>query len=179
MPVFFKSNLKYCRVKKGITQDGLASQVKKARTTINNWESGVSEPSITELEILCNILDVSGHDLLFRDMRSVQGTSSSKPSKSEENVQGNVQENVQGRGGNAENLPQSMARNELQKDDESYLHDLKDTNKTLSIAIKGLEAANSMLLREVDDLKEEIRHLKGGSKSLGTGMDSPEARTAG
>jgi len=49
-------NLKYLRKKSGKTQDALSSELKIGRTTIANYESGISEPNVETLLISPTIM---------------------------------------------------------------------------------------------------------------------------
>ena len=52
--ILFHVNLKYVCKRFGVTQEVLALHMKKTQTTIGNWQSGKSQPSLEELLILCN-----------------------------------------------------------------------------------------------------------------------------
>lgn len=41
--------LKAARVNAGLTQKELAKKLKVAQTTVNNWEKGDSEPSVSQM----------------------------------------------------------------------------------------------------------------------------------
>ena len=56
--IFFHVNLRYICKKFGVTQEALAFQMKKTQTTIGNWQSGKSQPSIEELLILSNYFSI-------------------------------------------------------------------------------------------------------------------------
>ena len=62
-------NIRYLRTKLGYSQDYLAEQLGyKSYTTIQKWESGVSEPPIKKFKELANILNVDINDLANRDL---------------------------------------------------------------------------------------------------------------
>ena len=65
------SNLKFLRKKTGKTQDALSSEVKIGRTTIANYESGVSEPNVETLLIFANYFGISLDDLLSKNMEDI------------------------------------------------------------------------------------------------------------
>lgn len=52
--ILFHINLRYVCKAFGITQQSLARLMKKTQTTIGNWQSGKSQPSLEELLILSN-----------------------------------------------------------------------------------------------------------------------------
>ncbi|MBL6445356.1 helix-turn-helix transcriptional regulator [Fulvivirga sp. 29W222] len=66
----FSRNLKELRKKRGYSQDKLAQLVNKqtgkdfGRTTISNYETGTSSPSLDIIAVIAKILDVSTGDLL-------------------------------------------------------------------------------------------------------------------
>ena len=55
---YLKDNLKYLRKIFDLRQDDIAAQVDKQRTTIANWESGLSVPSLEEVIVLSKYFDV-------------------------------------------------------------------------------------------------------------------------
>ena len=69
--MYLASNLKYLRKKSGKTQDALSSELKIGRTTIANYESGISEPNVDTLLIFANYFGTSLDDLLSKNMEDV------------------------------------------------------------------------------------------------------------
>ena len=62
-------NLKYLRLKHGFSQDFIADYTgKKSFTTVQKWESGVSDPSIEVASKLANLYNVSLDDLYYSDL---------------------------------------------------------------------------------------------------------------
>lgn len=62
-------NLKYLRLKHGFSQDYIAEFTgKKSFTTVQKWESGVSDPSIDIASKLANLYGVSLDDLYYLDL---------------------------------------------------------------------------------------------------------------
>ena len=75
----FSSNLRYLRKERGMSQDELADKLGyKSFTTIQKWESGVSEPSVSTLEVIANIFGVSMDQMINQDL-SVPSSSSATP----------------------------------------------------------------------------------------------------
>lgn len=68
----FGSNLKYLRKKSGKTQDGLSSEVSIGRTTIANYEAGISEPNLETLVLFSKYFGVSLDDLLSKNLDELQ-----------------------------------------------------------------------------------------------------------
>lgn len=67
--MLLSSNLKYLRKKAGFSQDFIAEKLGyKSFTTIQKWESGVSEPSISIVNKLCNLYNVTINDILYTDL---------------------------------------------------------------------------------------------------------------
>ncbi|MCD6012130.1 MAG: hypothetical protein K0Q79_1992 [Flavipsychrobacter sp.] len=64
-------NLKFLRKRSGKTQDALSSALKIGRTTIANYEAGISEPSVENLIALAGFYGVSLDDLLSKNMEEV------------------------------------------------------------------------------------------------------------
>lgn len=75
----FSSNLRYLRKERGMSQDELADKLGyKSFTTIQKWESGVSEPSVSTLKVIANIFGVSMDQMINQDL-SVPSSSSATP----------------------------------------------------------------------------------------------------
>ena len=60
----FKDNLKTLRLFNNLTQQSLADKLGVSFKTISHWESGYSEPSLSFLIKLKEILNVSYEELL-------------------------------------------------------------------------------------------------------------------
>lgn len=76
----FSSNLRYLRRKNGLSQDELANKLGyKSFTTIQKWESGVSEPSVSTLKIIADIFSVSMDQMINDDLSAFSQSSSSAP----------------------------------------------------------------------------------------------------
>lgn len=66
----FSKNLRYLRKLKNMSQDDLADLLGyKSFTTIQKWESGISEPSVAILKKLSEIFNVSMDELLNQDIK--------------------------------------------------------------------------------------------------------------
>ena len=66
--MFLAGNLKFLRKKSGKTQDGLSSDVSIGRTTIANYEAGISEPNIETLVTFANYFGISVDALLSKNL---------------------------------------------------------------------------------------------------------------
>lgn len=65
----FSSNLRYLRKERGMSQDELADRLGyKSFTTIQKWESGVSEPSVSTLKVIANIFGVSMDQMINQNL---------------------------------------------------------------------------------------------------------------
>jgi transcriptional regulator with XRE-family HTH domain len=62
------TNLKYLRKKNGKTQDALSVELKIGRTTLANYEAGVSEPNVETLLVIATFFNISLDDLLSKNM---------------------------------------------------------------------------------------------------------------
>lgn len=67
--IYFKDNLLFLRKKKRLTQGQLGDKLGVGRTTITNYEAGLSEPSYEILNQIATILDVSLSELLNEDIQ--------------------------------------------------------------------------------------------------------------
>jgi len=70
--MYLATNLKYLRKKSGKTQDALSVDVKIGRTTIANYEAGISEPNLETLITFSNYFGISLDELLSKNMEDVQ-----------------------------------------------------------------------------------------------------------
>lgn len=62
--MYLSENIRYLRLKKGFSQEYVADKLGyKSFTTIQKWESGVSEPPIKKLQELSNLFDVDIDDM--------------------------------------------------------------------------------------------------------------------
>jgi transcriptional regulator with XRE-family HTH domain len=68
---FLASNLRFLRKQKGITQNDLADQLDVQRTMISAYEDGRSEPKLTTLQKLCELLEVGVEELLEHDIEKL------------------------------------------------------------------------------------------------------------
>jgi transcriptional regulator with XRE-family HTH domain len=68
MMIYFAQNLKFLRKKAGKTQDALSSEVNIGRTTIANYESGVSEPSLETLSTFAKYFDITVDQILSNNL---------------------------------------------------------------------------------------------------------------
>lgn len=63
-------NIRYLRLKNEMSQDELAARLgKKSYTTIQKWETGVSEPSLLLATQIANIFGVTINDLAGKDLQ--------------------------------------------------------------------------------------------------------------
>ncbi len=60
----FKDNLRFYRIKKGMTQKELASKLFVTRQSVSKWEQGINEPDIDTLKKLCSVLEINLEALL-------------------------------------------------------------------------------------------------------------------
>ena len=72
------ANLKYLRKKNSKTQDALSAELKIGRTTLANYESGVSEPNVDTLLAFARFFGVSMDDLLSKNMETEGNTNNAK-----------------------------------------------------------------------------------------------------
>ncbi|HEY8389461.1 MAG TPA: helix-turn-helix transcriptional regulator [Clostridia bacterium] len=53
------------RKRKGLTQEQLARQLNKRKTTISNWENGYCNPTLSDAFKIAELLDADVNDLFF------------------------------------------------------------------------------------------------------------------
>lgn len=80
--VHFASNLKFLRKRSGKTQDGLSSELGIGRTTIANYEAGISEPNIETLMVFANYFGVDIGEMIAKNVeKDGIGSSSTQNTK--------------------------------------------------------------------------------------------------
>lgn len=62
-----KESLKVMRIERGITQEQLAKKLNISLKTISHWETGYTEPSVSQLISLADIYSVSLDELVGRE----------------------------------------------------------------------------------------------------------------
>lgn len=60
----FAKNLKKLRQDNNLSQEDIAEKLNTSFKTISHWETGYSEPSLTQLEKLSKIFDVTIDELI-------------------------------------------------------------------------------------------------------------------
>ena len=60
----FPQNLKLLRKSKNISQSDLAAMIGVNQRTVSAWETGVAEPDLKTLALLCKIFNEDYNDLL-------------------------------------------------------------------------------------------------------------------
>lgn len=60
----FKENLKNLRVKNNLTQEQLSKKLEIATGTLRNWEQGIREPKLKDLEKIIIVLNCDYNELL-------------------------------------------------------------------------------------------------------------------
>ena len=61
----FKENFKNYRIEKGITQKEIANSLNTTLKTISHWETGYTEPSISQLVEIAKFFNVSIDELVI------------------------------------------------------------------------------------------------------------------
>ena len=69
--MYLATNLKFLRKKSGKTQDALSSAVNIGRTTIANYEAGISEPNLDTLIIFAKFFGVTLDDMLSKNIEDI------------------------------------------------------------------------------------------------------------
>lgn len=67
--MYLSENIRYLRLRKGFSQEYVANMLGyKSFTTIQKWESGVSEPPIKKLQELSKLFDVDIDDMTKKQL---------------------------------------------------------------------------------------------------------------
>lgn len=70
--MYFDSNVKFLRTRKKLTQDQLSAALEIKRSTLNNYENGISGPSIQALVLLSDYFHVAIDTLLRVDLSKLR-----------------------------------------------------------------------------------------------------------
>mgnify|MGYP000868639468 CR=1 FL=1 len=70
--MYFDSNIKFLRTRKKLTQDQLSVALEIKRSTLNNYENGISGPSIQSLIILSDYFHIAIDTLLRVDLSKLR-----------------------------------------------------------------------------------------------------------
>jgi len=68
-----KSNIRYLRKQKGLTQEGLANAINVTRSVIGAYEEGRAEPKIKTMESMANFFGITLDQLITQDLAEVAG----------------------------------------------------------------------------------------------------------
>lgn len=60
----FPANLRRIRKMRGITQEALGKKLNVQKSAISKYEKGRTKPNVSQLYILCRVLDVSPQELI-------------------------------------------------------------------------------------------------------------------
>jgi transcriptional regulator with XRE-family HTH domain len=153
---FFAKNIKSLRKAKGLTQAQMLDLLGFKQSTWNGYETGLSQPYMDGLIKISDFFNVSLSDLIEREL-NISTTHHSPDEKIKEKTQGNT------------TLTQNREKN--------YSSEQAIIN-TLSSAVRGLEAANSVLLQRIALLEEENNRLKKEIPEIGKGMEDPQTKSA-
>ena len=122
MSEFFKSNLKYLRTKKGLSQNKLGQLIGVNQTTIARWEDNNRVPTIDNAIDVANALNITLSDLLSKDLRIEENQTNEKKQLSEEEKKEALKQVLKDKGFLNEN-------EEISKDDVDKLIDFAKRNK--------------------------------------------------
>jgi transcriptional regulator with XRE-family HTH domain len=145
--IFFAKNIKHLRKISGYSQEILATKLGVKRTTISNYESGLSSPDFQTVIKIVKIFDISIDELLTKDLtKTAEGANRNKSSDNMSNNEKSV-------------IYEPAPVYSLQK--ECQLCKQKD--KTIEILQESLHQANIMLdnyAKYQQQLMETIELLK-------------------
>lgn len=139
-------NIRFLRIQRGYSQDYVAEKLGyKSYTTVQKWESGVSEPPIKKLKELSILLKADMNDLANTDMTSSSISTSRKLPAVKINVLGRV----------AAGIPIEAVEEII--DQEEITEDLARTGSFFGLQIKGnsmepyIYESDVVIVRKQDD----------------------------
>ncbi len=159
----FSSNLRYLRRKNGLSQDELANKLGyKSFTTIQKWESGVSEPSVSTLKIIADIFSVS-MDQMINDDLSAFSQPSSTSSLPEQEAMLLLAFRKLNSDGKSKVIEYTKDLSKIEKYQDSS--PVKESLEYPSFAVAPPLAAEAQLRKDADEIvrKEYEKFAKAGS----------------
>lgn len=151
MGIFLTKNLKYLRKKSGQTQTSIGLQLNKAHTSIGNWEKGIAEPSLKEIEDIARIFEISMPELLFEDLENVHLNVQTGQNQEGKNVHLNVHGNVHLTGKKANRKPSEYQTAEEQAE-------YKNTPEESEVFWRNKYIA--LLEKQSRELSTDVSHAK-------------------
>lgn len=171
---YFADNLKHLRKLKGLAQSEMHTDIGFTRTQWNGYENKKSFPKLEDFVKIAKYFDISETDLWHKDLTNVHLKAGGTYPKNAENVHLNVHPTV--------HLSSKIA---AQNKDESLVNEEAvsynsptEMVQILSIAVKGLEAANAALLADNAELKVENSRLKREPPVIDQAMEGKTAQSA-
>jgi transcriptional regulator with XRE-family HTH domain len=145
--IFFHVNLKYICKKFGITQEELAAYMKKSQTTIGNWQSGKSQPSLKEIVVLCNFfgidlttfiaIDVEKNGLITEDnIKNFKNRSNRKLGSKDNLIKGSLPNNYDYR------LPETQVSDEDKTTNWVLLNELRHLSEKFDQVKSSIDKMN-------------------------------------
>lgn len=129
-------NIRYLRIKKGYSQDYIAEQLGyKSFTTIQKWESGVSEPPLKALKKLSVLLGADMNEMASKNLSLEDASSNQLTSKDNRDIKKDL-DNIMSKLQNGEAGPASYDGQELSPESMELFKD------ELEIALKRLKLIN-------------------------------------
>ena len=64
----FSNNLSTHRKQKGLSQEQLAFQIGVSRQAVSKWETGLSQPELSNIEKICEVLEITPNELMGFDV---------------------------------------------------------------------------------------------------------------
>lgn len=77
---FFGKNLKFLRKSNGLSQTDLGKNLGLNRNNIASYESGLAEPNIKNLIVICTFFDIELREMLEVDLTATNPLTETKPS---------------------------------------------------------------------------------------------------
>jgi len=140
------------------------------QSTWNGYETGHSQPYMDGLIKISDYFNVPLSDLIEKDLNTIT-KSYGDSKKLQEGVLESTFEEVSNPSLSEKKSPLTNAPEK----DYSLSQNIIDT---LSCAVRGLEASNSILLQRIASLEEENRCLKKEIPQIGKGMEDIKAKSA-
>lgn len=156
----WRENLHFLRKARKENQSKIASVLNKTQQAIGNWEKGIGQPNITELNKITNYFGISISDFLNTDLSKGKLTEKRRSKKNQKKVEvnGKITGKLIEESDKKEKPPGTSEEKEV------LIHQLLLSNQktiaTQEALISSLNAQLSALTDDIERLKKEVRSYR-------------------
>lgn len=173
---YFAKNIKYLRKKNGYKINEMIEVLGFKPSTWNGYELGTSQPYIDGIIKISEFFKIAESDLLHTDLE--ENASLINNEKAEIKQDERMPKRMPKRMPNYPKRQHYVKQDIVVNEDEMPYQSKDDIIKTLSAAVKGLEASNAQFINEIKRLQEENNRLKKELPAINPPMEDNKAQSA-